>query len=162
NSWLSWYNSASYNETTYDNNMIWCTTTGTNCVPIATEGKQQVDTPQELLASVLAYTAGGFEASLSGKYTGQRYYTYTNDQGFDPVTTFDLGLSYDFAQAMGREHGVRLSLNITNLTDERYASNFDNSVFAPSDSGVIANGDTDTVAGNVLVFHSSAPRQMFL
>ncbi len=45
---------------------------------------------------------------------------------------------------------MRASLNVTNLTDKRYASNFDNSVFAPDDA-----------PGTLLVFHSSAPRQFF-
>ena len=40
--------------------------------------------------------------------------------------------------------------DVTNLTNKRYASNFDSSVFAPDDA-----------AGTILVFHSSAPRQVF-
>ncbi|RYG07219.1 MAG: TonB-dependent receptor, partial [Caulobacteraceae bacterium] len=144
-SWLNWYNSASYNETTYDEDLNWCTTT---CVIKATEGKQQVDTPKEMLASVLTLNWNGFSASLAGKYTGERFYTYTNDQGFDAVTTFDLGLGYAF-DTIGAT-GARLSVNVTNLTDERYASNLDSSVFAPDDA-----------AGGLLVFHASAPRQIF-
>ena len=46
--------------------------------------------------------------------------------------------------------GAKFAVNITNLTDERYASNFDSSVFAPDDA-----------AGSILVFHASAPRQVF-
>jgi len=45
---------------------------------------------------------------------------------------------------------AKVSLNVTNLTDKRYASNFDNSVFAPTDP-----------SGTILVFHTSAPRQFF-
>ncbi|MFT3761690.1 MAG: TonB-dependent receptor [Pseudoxanthomonas sp.] len=142
--WLSWYNSASYNQTTYDDDLNWCTTT---CALKATAGKQQVDTPKQMYASALTLQQGGFSASLQGKYTGRRYYTYTNDQGFGGYTTFDLGLSYDF----GWLKGAKLALNVTNLTDKRYAANFDNSVFAPDDS-----------AGTILVFHSSAPRQAFV
>ncbi|MEI9994805.1 MAG: TonB-dependent receptor [Rhizomicrobium sp.] len=144
--WLSWYNSASLNETTYNQDLNFCTTT---CVLYATAGKQQVDTPKQMYASVLNLRQGGFWASLAGKFTGRRYYTYTNDQGFGAYTTFDLGLGYDF-DAIGPLSGARLALNVTNLTDVRYAANFDNSVFAPSDP-----------AGSILVFHSSAPRQIF-
>ncbi len=144
--WLSWYNSASLNKTTYDQDLNWCTTT---CVLYATAGKQQVDTPKQMVASVLTLKQGGFSASLQGKYTGRRYYTYTNDQSFGGYTTFDLGLGYQFGQ-LGPLKGTKLSLNVTNLTDKRYASNFDNSVFAPNDP-----------AGTILVFHSSAPRQVF-
>ena len=144
--WLNWYNSASYNETTYDDDLDWCTTT---CVVKATAGKQQVDTPREMIASVLTVHGGGFSASLSGKYTGERFYTYTNDQGFDAVTTFDLGVGYDLA-GLGAPAGAKLAVNVTNLTDKRYASNFDSSVFAPDDA-----------TSSVLVFHASAPRQVF-
>ena len=84
---------------------------------------------------------------MQGKYTGRRYYTYTNDQSFDGYTTFDLGLGYRFG-GVGPLKGAKLALNVTNLTDKRYAANFDNSVFAPTDA-----------AGTILVFHSSAPRQ---
>ncbi len=143
--WFNWYNSASLNKTTYDDDLNWCTST---CVVKATKGKQQVDTPKQMFASVLTLTRGGFSGSLMGKYTGERFYTYTNDQGFGGVATFDLGLSYDFAD-LGYQ-GVKLAVNVTNLTDKRYASNFDSSVFAPDDA-----------AGNILVFHSSAPRQVF-
>ncbi|WHU01111.1 TonB-dependent receptor [Sphingomonas sp. NIBR02145] len=144
--WLSWYNSASYNKSTYDENLNWCTTT---CVVKMTAGKQQVDTPKEMLASVLTLHTGGFSASVQGKYTGRRYYTYTNDQSFGGYTTVDLGMGYDFGDLAGLK-SLKLSLNVTNLTDKRYASNFDSSVFAPDDA-----------AGSIVVFHSSAPRQVF-
>jgi len=145
--WLNWYNSASYNETTYNEDLNWCTTT---CVIKATAGKQQVDTPKEMFSSVLSVKRGGFWGSLSGKYTGERYYTYTNDQSFPGVTTFDLGLGYNFSDTSVLK-GAKLALNVTNLTNKRYASNFDNSVFAPDDA-----------AGSILVFHASAPRQTFV
>jgi iron complex outermembrane receptor protein len=144
--WVNWYNAASLNKTTYDQDLNFCTAT---CVLKATAGKQQVDTPKQLVSSVLTLREAGFWGSLSGKYTGRRYYTYTNDQSVPSVTTFDLGLGYDFG-----DHGwiknAKVSLNVTNLTNKRYAANFDNSVFAPDDA-----------AGTVLVFHSSAPRQVF-
>ena len=145
-SWLSWYNSASYNKSTYDDDLNWCTT---SCVIKQTAGKQQVDTPKEMLASVLTVKQGGLSGSLQGKYTGRRYYTYTNDQSFGGYTTFDIGVGYNFG-TLAWVKDVKLSLNVTNLTDKRYASNLDSSVFAPDDA-----------AGTILVFHSSAPRQFF-
>jgi len=114
-----------------------------------TKGKQQVDTPREMLASMLTLTQGGFSASLMGKYTGRRYYTYTNDQSFKGYTTFDLGLGYRFDD-IGALKGAKLSLNVTNLTNKRYAANLDSSVFAPDDA-----------SGSIVVFHASAPRQVF-
>jgi iron complex outermembrane receptor protein len=144
--WLSWYNSGSYNKTTYDQDLNFCTTT---CVLYATEGKQQVDTPKYLVASVLTVTQGGFTTSLQGKYTGRRYYTYTNDQSFAGFTTLDAGVSYDFGPLGFLKH-AKLAFNVTNLTDKRYAANFDNSVFAPTDP-----------TGAIIVAHASAPRQFF-
>lgn len=145
-SWLDWYNSASLNKTTYDQDLNWCTTT---CVLYNTHGKQQVDTPKEMFSSVLTLRHGGFSASVQGKYTGKRYYTYMNDQGFGAYLTVDLGISYDFGD-FGFLKGAKASLNVTNLTNKRYAANFDSSVFAPNDP-----------AGTILVVHSSAPRQVF-
>ena len=157
--WLSWYNSASYNKTTYDDDLAW--STGANSsVLLPTAGKQQVDTPKQMFSSVLSLHHGGFSASLQGKYTGRRYYTYTNDQGFGGYTTFDLGFGYDTG-AVGMFKSLNFALNVTNLGDKRYAANFDNSVFAPSDSGVVGNGDNNANAGDILVFHASAPRQVF-
>ncbi|MBB2195906.1 MAG: TonB-dependent receptor [Gluconacetobacter sp.] len=144
--WLSWYNSASFNRTTYDNDLNWCTTT---CVLYRTAGRQQVDTPEKMAASMLTARWNGFWASIQGKYTSRRYYTYTNDASFGGYGTVDLGLGYDF-NSIGFMRGAKLALNITNLTDKRYASNFDNSVFAPSDK-----------SGTIQVFHASAPRQVF-
>jgi iron complex outermembrane receptor protein len=103
-----------------------------------------------MYASVLTVKQDGFWASLQGKFTGKRYYTYTNDQGFDGYTTFDLGLGYDFG-TLGVLNNAKLALNVTNLTDLRYVSNFDNSVFAPTDP-----------TGTIIVAHSVAPRQFFV
>ena len=145
-SWLDWYNSASFNQTTYDDNLNFCTTT---CVLYATAGKQQVDTPKQMFSSVLTVKQGGFFGSLQGKYTSQRYYTYTNDQSFPGYTTVDLGVGYQFG-SFGWAKGAKLTVNVTNLTDARYAANFDNSVFAPNDP-----------SGTIIVAHASAPRQVF-
>jgi iron complex outermembrane receptor protein len=145
--WLDWYNSASWNKTTYDDNLNFCTTT---CVLYNTAGKQQVDTPQQLVSSVITVKKNGLFASLQGKYTGQRFYTYTNDQSFGGYTTLDLGMGFEFAN-YGWLKGAKVALNITNLTDQRYAANFDNSVFAPNDP-----------TRTIIVAHAAAPRQAFI
>jgi iron complex outermembrane receptor protein len=137
---FNWYNSASFNDSTYNDDYV------QGGVVQNTAGKKQVDTPDLLLASEASYTVGPWSFSLRGKYTGERFYTYTNDQRFGGFTTFDAGLSYDIDTLKG----VRLSLNVTNLTDKRYESNLDNSVFAPTDPN-----------GTIYVFHASAPRQIF-
>lgn len=140
---LRWYNSASYNRSTYASDY---TQAG---VVQHTKGKIQTDTPTKMFATQIDWNQGPWFASLRGKYTGKRYYTYTNDRGFGGFTTWDLSGGYDFGK-VGFAKDIRLSVNVTNLGDKRYASNFDNSVFAPSDP-----------TGSIYVFHASAPRQYF-
>ncbi|MDF3980581.1 TonB-dependent receptor [Luteibacter sp. PPL201] len=140
---LRWYNSASFNRSTYASDYV----QGGKVVP--TEGKIQTDTPKKLFATQLDWTQGPWFASLRGKYTGKRFYTYTNDQGFGGYTTWDVSAGYDFG-GFGLVKDVRLSLNVTNLGDKRYASNLDASAFLASDP-----------SGTAYVFHASAPRQYF-
>lgn len=64
------------------------------------------------------------------------------------MTSFDAGAGYDFGQ-VGFLHGLRVALNVTNLTDKRYAA----------DLSAYTNTDP---AGRALAFHASAPRQAFL
>ncbi|MET0499830.1 MAG: TonB-dependent receptor [Steroidobacteraceae bacterium] len=143
NSYLRWYNSASLSRSTYNDDYVQAGAV------VQTSGKTQVDTPEELFASEATFTLGSWFATLRGKYTGKRYYTYTNDQGFGGFTTLDLGSGYDLGN-LGFVKDARLSFNVTNLTDKRYVANLDNSVFAPSDP-----------TGAIYVFHASAPRQVF-
>jgi len=140
---LTWYNSASLNRSTYRSDYVQAGVVQ----PI--EGKIQTDTPKQMFASEITWRDHGWFATLRGKYTGERFYTYTNDQGFGGFTVFDASGGYDFGR-VGVAQGVRLSVNVTNLTDKRYASNLDSSVFAPSDP-----------TGTIYVFHASAPRQVF-
>jgi iron complex outermembrane receptor protein len=139
---LEWYNSASWNKSTYEDDYQ----QGGAVVPIA--GKRVVGIPETMFASELSWRWNGWNASLRGKYVGKRYYTYTNDQGFGGVTSFDAGAGYDFGQ-VGFLHGLRVALNVTNLTDKRYAA----------DLSAYTNTDP---AGRALAFHASAPRQAFL
>jgi iron complex outermembrane receptor protein len=141
---FSWYNAVSFNNSEYDDDY---TQAG---VLQHTAGKTQVDTPEKLLSSEATYSMGSWYATLRGKYTGRRYYTYTNDQSFGGYTTFDFGAGYDLGRLFDVVKNAKLSLNVTNLTDKRTAANLDNSVFAPSDPN-----------GTIYVFHSSAPRQIF-
>lgn len=144
NAHWNWYSSASFNDSTYASDY---TQAG---VVQPTDGKTQVDTPKQMFASEITWRDAGWFASLRGKYTGKRYYTYTNDQGFGGYTVFDAAGGYDFGE-VGLARSMKVSFNVTNLTDKRYASNLDSSVFAPTDP-----------AGTIYVFHASAPRQAFM
>jgi iron complex outermembrane receptor protein len=139
---FEWYNSASFNRSKYDDNYV------ANGQVVPVKGKTTVDTPKRMLASEISYTYGPWSASLQGKYTGKRYYTYTNDQGVAGATAFDFGASYNFGPIASLK-ALTLALNITNLTDHRYATNL--TAFAATDPN-----------GRALAFHASAPRQSFV
>ncbi|TCV92386.1 iron complex outermembrane receptor protein [Luteibacter rhizovicinus] len=139
---LEWYNSASFNHSTYEDNYV------ANGQVVPVKGKTTVDTPKRMFASELSWRNGPWFASLRGKFTGKRYYTYTNDQSVAGATTFDFGAGYDFGPTIGLKD-LSLALNVTNLTDKRYASNL--TAFAGTDP-----------AGRALAFHASAPRESFV
>jgi iron complex outermembrane receptor protein len=139
---LQWSNALSWNKTTYEDNY----TSGGAIVPVA--GKITVDTPERMASSEISWNRDGFFASLRAKYTGKRYYTYTNDQSVPGVTTFDAGMGYSFGPGMGLRD-IKVSLNATNLTNKRYAGQL--SSFAPTDP-----------TGTRYAIHASAPRQLFM
>ncbi|MEI2430922.1 TonB-dependent receptor [Lysobacter yananisis] len=139
---LQWYNALSWNKSTYQDNYI----DGGKVVP--TSGKRVVDVPDTMFSSEVSYSRGPWLASVSGKYTGKRYYTYLNDNGFGGYTTFDAALRYTF-DAMGPLRQWSVSLNASNLTDKRTASNL--TAFSASDP-----------QGKTYAFHANAPRQLFL
>lgn len=139
---FQWYNALSWNKSTYQDNYI------DSGREIQTRDKRVVDVPDKMLSSELSYRSGPWLLSLSGKYTGKRYYTYTNDNGFGGSTTFDASARYTFG-AMGPFRQWSVALNGSNLTDKRTASNL--TAFSASDP-----------QGKTFAFHANAPRQVFL
>lgn len=139
---LEWYNALSWNKSTYQDDYI------DGGKRVQTRGKRVVDVPQAMWSSEVTWRSGPWLAGLSGKYTGKRYYTYTNDNGFGGSTQFDASLRYTF-DAVGPLRQWSLSLFATNLTDKRTASNL--SAFSASDP-----------QGKSYAFHANAPRQVFL
>ncbi|MGO1002027.1 TonB-dependent receptor [Lysobacter sp. CA196] len=139
---FQWYNALSWNKSTYQDNYI---DAGRE---IQTRDKRVVDVPDKMLSSELSYRSGPWLLSLSGKYTGKRYYTYTNDNGFGGSTTFDASARYTFG-AMGPFRQWSVAINGSNLTDKRTASNL--TAFSASDP-----------QGKTFAFHANAPRQVFL
>lgn len=137
------YLSASYNDSRYLDDYL----DGETLVP--TRGKQVVDSPRWLLAGRLQWQVEPFALGVSSKYTGQRYYTYSNDAKVDDHALTDLDVS---VQALrNARFDLQLRLKLSNVFNERY--------FATVDSNGFVAFDPQGTYYSLLV---GAPRQWFL
>jgi iron complex outermembrane receptor protein len=150
-SW-SWYNSLSYNQSEYQDDVV----DANGVVLAATKGKTVVDAPEELFKSELSYDNGAFFGKLGLDYTGERYFTYTNDLvansgdglgKIDSYTLLDMALGYRLKD-FGIGKNLSIQANFTNLTDESYISTMGSNGFGNS-------GDKQT-------FLAGAPAEWFL
>jgi outer membrane receptor protein involved in Fe transport len=120
---FSVYNAISYNDSKYDADYQSGTTIVNGVsqpVTVATAGKQVPLTAKWLNKTVLRANWGNFEAQLSGDYVGKRPVTYLNDLSAKSSMLLGFQASYDFdlpADSLARR--ARISLNVTNLTDEK-------------------------------------------
>lgn len=149
---LRWLNSLAYNDSQYDDDYVNKSyvnpANGSNIVPAS--GKQVVDTPKQLFATELSYGFGDFVARLGGKYTGERFYTYTNDAGVPGYWLWDAGISWERGD-LGWAKSVKVALNAYNLADKEYVATLGSNGFR----------DTDA-AGTFQTLLVGAPRQLFL
>ena len=149
----NWYNSVSYNDSEYQDDVVSVGSGGTTIIP--TGGKTVVDAPKNLLKSELAYDNGAFYGKLGVDYVSKRYFTYTNDLAalgdgdgsVDSYTVLNLGLGYRFAK-LGFGKNIAIQANVSNLTDEEYVSTIGSNGFGNS-------GDNQT-------FQVGSPRQFFV
>jgi len=156
----SWYTSLSYNESTYQDDVVSVTIDPLSGLPVTTitptGGKTVVDTPKELLKSELSYDNGTFFGKLGLDYTGKRFFTYTNDlvagsgDGAGSVsdyTIFNASLGYRLKDT-GFGKNLSIQANVTNLTDEKYISTIGSNGFGN--------------AGDAQTFLAGAPLQWFV
>jgi len=145
----NWYNSVSYNDSKYQDDVVSVTIVGgvpvTTITPIG--GKYVVDTPRELFKSELSYDNGTIFGKLGLDYTGKRYFTYTNDSSVSSYSVFNLGLGYRLRD-LGFGKNLTLQGNVTNLGDEEYVSTLGSNGFGNA-------GDGQTLL-------PGAPRQWFI
>lgn len=141
---LRWFNSLSFNNAEYDSNYLDGKTL------VQTDGKTQVDSPERMFASQLAWHDGPFEISLEGKYESKRYYTYLNDAAVPGFWLFNLSAAYDFGP-VGPLRDLNARLNVTNLADKNYFGTIGSNGFLVSDP-----------TGQYYTLQAGAPRQAFL
>jgi iron complex outermembrane receptor protein len=120
------YDALSYNRSTYGSNYSVAQKVGgvLTDVVVHTSGKWVPATPDWLNKSILSVNAGAFEAQLSGDYVGRRYATYLNDLSVKASLLWGLEASYqlDAPSAAPWVRSARVSVNVTNLTDEKGVS----------------------------------------
>ncbi|WP_408952886.1 TonB-dependent receptor [Lysobacter sp. Hz 25] len=141
---LRWLASYAYNDSQYRSNY---TTSGK---VVEVRGKQMVDTPKTLLATELSYGLGDVELRLGGKYTGKRYYTYSNDAGTDAFWLWDAGVSWQ-RKDIGQIKSLRVGLNVYNLFDKTYVATLGSNGFRDYDP-----------KGTFQTLLTGAPRQWFV
>ncbi|MET4730999.1 iron complex outermembrane receptor protein [Lysobacter enzymogenes] len=141
---LRWLTSYAYNDSQYRSNYV----TGGQLVQV--RGKQMVDTPKQLFATELSYGLGDVELRLGGKYTGKRYYTYSNDAGTDAFWLWDAGVSWH-KRDVGQIKSLRVALNVYNLLDKTYIATLGSNGFRDYDP-----------QGTFQTLLTGAPRQWFV
>lgn len=132
-----------YNKSTYDDDIR----DSTGAVTEKIAGMQTVDSPKNLVSVELNYNHAGFFATLAGHYTGERFFTYTNDQSVPGYTIADLTAGYRF-DGPGALKGLEIQVNVTNLFDKKYVSSLGTNGFGYT-------GDSQTL-------QVGAPRQAFV
>jgi len=140
---LTWYNSASLNLSTYEDDF----TSGTTLV--RTAGKTVTDSPEWMYTSELGLEMESVFAKLNFKYTGERQYTYLNEGSVSSFSIVNLSLGYRFGD-LGFASDLTAQLDVTNLTDKDY--------IATVGSGGFSNSDLNGTAQTLL---PGAPRQVF-
>jgi outer membrane protein OmpA-like peptidoglycan-associated protein len=114
------YNTVSYNKSTYDSNYSTVSGNVATVVPIA--GKNVPLEPNWLYKFVASTNFGPFEAQFSGDYIGRRDVTYLNDLSVNSTFLLGLEASYTLDQPFDAVQQIKISGNITNLTDTKGVS----------------------------------------
>ena len=148
------YDAVSYSATTYDES--YSTAAKVNGVlanvVIPTAGKTVPLTPDWMNKFVISADYGPFEAQLTGDYVGRRFAEYLNQ--FKVKSTFTLGFEASWKlPALPMTKSAKLSLNVTNLTDEKGVS-----TIAPGSVNVTATGGLTTGYAT----YPLAPRMAFV
>lgn len=145
---VTWFNSAAWNDSEYDDDYTIETSGGVALVPTA--GKQVVDAPEWLVRSELSYDNGAFFARLDANYVDERFYTYLNDASAESYTLLNTGFGYRF-DSLGVVEQVTVQVDVTNLADKEYIGSIGTNGFGVSDIG-----------GSMQTLLRGAPRQFFV
>lgn len=85
---------------------------------IATKGKALTGMPKWMWTVGMDYAiTSNLNLNLDGKYVGDRFYTYVNDEVAERYMVWNAALRYDLRQF---RDGTYVQLNVSNLFDEQY------------------------------------------
>ena len=143
NEWFNWYNSASYNKSTYEDDFT------TGGVTVNTSGKTVVDSPEWMFNSEFGVESERQFLKVHFKFTGEREYTFLNQGNVDSMTVVNLSAGYRLG-AVGLLKELTAQFDVANLFDEDYISTVG--------SGGFGNADLNGSAQTLL---PGAPRQLF-
>jgi iron complex outermembrane recepter protein len=127
---LDVFGSVTYNHSEYADNV----TRRDGTIVTATKGKTVVNSPEWLVKGDVTYDNGNFFAKLGASYTGERYFTYLNDDANGKVPSYTLveaTIGYRFTAGTLLK-GVEAQLNVTNASDEDYVSTIGSNGFGNS------------------------------
>jgi iron complex outermembrane receptor protein len=110
---LSWRNALSINDSRYGDDYV------SSGQVVRVDGKRVVNSPRTQFSSALHYSENGWFAQLSGKYTGERAASYSNDLMAPAHTLWRLAAGYERAAFLGLKK-FRAQLNVENLSDRDY------------------------------------------
>jgi iron complex outermembrane receptor protein len=145
----NWFNSVTLNDSKYQSDYL--NADSKNVVyTVHTNGKTVVDAPKLMFSTDIGYEKNGWYGSLNGKYTGERYYTYLNDNKVDAYFVMNASAGYREKNVAGLKE-ASIQLAVTNLMDKKYFSTIGSNGFVESDP-----------KGAYATMLEGAPRQVFL
>jgi iron complex outermembrane receptor protein len=115
-----WFNSLTVNRSRYLSNYV------DNGLEIEVKNKHVVDAPRILMQTELGYDDKRWFAKIGGKYTGMRYYTFTNDGRVPAYALWDLSGGH-------RRGKLTFALHVNNLFNKRYFGTIGSNQFSASD-----------------------------
>ena len=119
---------------------------------IATEGKQVVDTPEQMLKLGARYEHDAWGLGLDARYIGERYGDVLNEERVDAVTLFDASAHYRLTAALN------LTLSVLNVFDQEYIG----AISAADDAIANYTAALNGVTGNGSTYQYGAPRTLYV
>lgn len=142
---FSLYNATSYNLSKYQSDYTSTATTGIgaatgSCIGgylvvngvVPTCGKQLPGTPKWMNKTVATLSVGPFETQVIGDFVGRRFATFSNDASVPSYFLTSLRIAARLPDGILPLRKAELSLNVTNLTDEKGVSTL--SIGSPTNS----------------------------